>query len=168
MCYLAGATIAVAPRDRDVLFSMALLDCRQRGTIDGCRVSIKQGPFITNRLFRVCLLPYSAPYIPRIPRIIPRYSAPRLIPRLVILGSRNTRNGARNARNAEFRDLAVSFFATAYIDLSTRPRPSTGTRTAGFQKCASCASAYARVHICTYIYILYIYIYIPWYINDAW
>ena len=31
MCYLA-ATIAVAPRDRGVLFWIALLDCR--GTID--------------------------------------------------------------------------------------------------------------------------------------
>ena len=110
---------------------------------------------ITNRLFRVCLLPYSAPYIPRIPRIIPRYSAPRLIPRLVILGSRNTRNGARNARNAEFRDLAVSFFATAQIDLSVRTRPSIGTHS-GHSKMrvvCKCACIYKYTHLHIYIHI---------------
>ena len=38
------ATIAVAPRDRDVLFWIALLDCR--GTMHHrCRVSRKEGPF---------------------------------------------------------------------------------------------------------------------------
>ena len=118
---------------------------------------------LTNREFRVCFLPYSAPYIPRIPRIIPRYSAPRLIPRLVILGSQNTRNGARNARNAKFRDLIgihiVSFFATAHTDLSARARAQKHAQRAFKDACRVQVPMHMQIHAHTHTHT-HIYIYI--------